>query len=229
MEDPRRTPIRLPAAPSEAASVQGSWLVPAPTRPRNIRGICIVPPFGPVYYTGSEQDSQWIMVISNINWIVYSPIFLYIFINQQGGFKLLTLLKWSQVSELKNCCMNLPTGKATWVCLKSGFYILSCKNPRTGFEPNQNLDVQTLNSKPSGSEFQPCSFLRTAGFFHWDTDTEMYGLPRPETSCRVGIHPPKRWFIAIHSPKKNQKDPFEFFKNLQNMKFIGKTPWNPGT
>ena len=93
MEDPRRTPIRLPAAPSEAASVQGSWLVPAPTRPRNIRGICIVPPFGPVYYTGSEQDSQWIMVISNINWIVYSPIFLYIFINQQGGFKLLTLLK----------------------------------------------------------------------------------------------------------------------------------------
>jgi len=52
----------------------------------------------------------------------------------------------------------------------------------------------------------------------------MYGLPHPETSCRVGIHPPKRWFIAIHSPKKNQKDPFEFFKNLQNMKFIGKTP-----
>lgn len=89
MEDPRRTPIPLPAAPSEAASVQGSWLVPAPTRPRNIRGICIVPPFGPayrVYYTGSERDSQWMMVISNINWIVYSPICLYIFINQQWGF-----------------------------------------------------------------------------------------------------------------------------------------------
>ena len=37
------------------------------------------------------------MVISNINWIVYSPICLYIFINQQGGFKLLTSFNTAQM------------------------------------------------------------------------------------------------------------------------------------